>query len=243
MVDWSNFPNYAYGVDKGRNLWDDFFEQPYKVQGFNLTGSEEREIYSYMPLDLTEGYGTRNGFGLTDEKLALGRSLVRRFVRFKPEIIEEAEHFRKHNLAQFKKPLAVHIRQTDKISQAKSNFEPKVEFRRKLEAIMKERGYDGFFLASDSPEIKRYLKSMFGDRCVEYHSTLSHLNEDGNYGAVHKDHSIRGFKKAKDVIMEVLLMGSCDAMISTYSCVANGVRWTGSESLAADHHYFQDMSF
>mmetsp|Transcript_8511 Transcript_8511/g.13765 ORF Transcript_8511/g.13765 Transcript_8511/m.13765 type:complete len:105 (-) Transcript_8511:524-838(-) len=93
-----------------------------------------------------------------------------------------------------------------------------------------------FFLATDSAKVKSYLKKYFGEKCVVYPSTLSTNNS--HHGAVHKDLSIRGFKKAKDIVMETLIMASCDAFISTFSSVSNGVRWLGQSKLAKDHHYF-----
>jgi len=243
-IEWTDIPNYNYGEDEKRNLWDDFFLQPYEVMGYkNLTGEEYAEVekeHKFMKEDISEGYGTKRGVEISEEKMELGRSLVHQYVRVRPDIQAEVAQFRAKHLAGFKSPFAVHIRLTDKITQSEENFESHVEFRKKIEKFMELNGHDAFFLATDSAKVKAYLKSYFGDKCIVYPSTLS--TNKSHYGAVHKDLSIRGFKKAKDIVMETLIMASCDAFISTFSSVSNGVRWLGQNKLANDHHYFLDES-
>jgi len=114
----------------------------------NVTGKEYAEVeeeHKYMKEDLSEGFGTKKGIEISEEKMELGRNLVQQYIRVKPNIQAEVAEFYAKHLSGFKSPAAVHIRLTDKITQSEENFESKADFRKKIEEFMASNGQDAFF--------------------------------------------------------------------------------------------------
>mmetsp|Transcript_11294 Transcript_11294/g.15642 ORF Transcript_11294/g.15642 Transcript_11294/m.15642 type:complete len:303 (+) Transcript_11294:70-978(+) len=162
-----------------------------------------------------------------------GRRLTQTYVQLKPGFKQRALRVKRDLIeARFKRPLAVHVRLTDKVSEAPDNFGLSYqELYALIQSHMAREGYDGFIFCTDAKDLKEFVVGQCGDSCVTYDSSLS------DNGPTHKDREIPNRKKAEDIVMEVLLMASCRGFISTYSNVANGVLFFGSSELARNHEY------
>eukprot|EP00469_Lotharella_globosa_P010013 CAMPEP_0167775772 /NCGR_PEP_ID=MMETSP0111_2-20121227/2747_1 /TAXON_ID=91324 /ORGANISM="Lotharella globosa, Strain CCCM811" /LENGTH=276 /DNA_ID=CAMNT_0007665729 /DNA_START=393 /DNA_END=1223 /DNA_ORIENTATION=+ len=236
-IDWSSLRTYP----TDGNLWDVLFHQPYAITSSRRTNEKVHvETISYFPGDFTNLSGvTDYGGDIRPEILAEGRRLVKKFIRVKDSILEKAIEFVKMRMSGFRKILAVHIRRTDKVSESHLNFMLDYEdFRVLTEEHMKLFDYDGYFLCSDDQKLKAYMAKASGSLCMTYDSLLS--SKQGF--PVHFDTQLDGYRKAEDVLVEVLCMASCAGLLSTISNVANSVLFFGNEGLPANHFYFHNLA-
>ncbi|GAB5363326.1 hypothetical protein AAMO2058_000873200 [Amorphochlora amoebiformis] len=236
-IDWSGLETYPCN---GQNLWRKLFLQPYEVNCERVSQARRIENTEF-PGDFSNLSGVADHGGeLNRVVLVEGRKLVRQHIRVQPAIIQKACKFVSHRMTKYRKILAVHVRRTDKISESKLNF----LFRfQELHGIilthMQLYSYDGFFLCSDDQKLKDYISTRSGDLCITYDAVLSR----NKCVPPHFDKNIDGYRKAEDVLVEVLVMASCAGFLSTLSNVANAVMFFGNSELVKNHTYFHVAAY
>eukprot|EP00466_Bigelowiella_natans_P005883 jgi/Bigna1/140802/aug1.58_g15510 len=231
MIDWRGLG--LYKDDSGSNVWEWFFEQPFAAARQNITGAKMIPIATNNPGSFPQGEGYYNKMDITKRTVDEGRRLTQTYVQLKPEFQQRVLEAKRNLLeTKYKRPLAVHVRLTDKVSEAPDNFGMSYqELHTLITSHMAREGYDGFLFCTDAKDLKEFIAGQCGDKCVTYDSSLS------DDGPAHKDGGIPNRKKAEDIVTEVLLMASCEGFVSTYSNVANGVLFFGSDELARNHQY------
>eukprot|EP00468_Gymnochlora_sp_CCMP2014_P005643 CAMPEP_0167748536 /NCGR_PEP_ID=MMETSP0110_2-20121227/4892_1 /TAXON_ID=629695 /ORGANISM="Gymnochlora sp., Strain CCMP2014" /LENGTH=311 /DNA_ID=CAMNT_0007633561 /DNA_START=235 /DNA_END=1170 /DNA_ORIENTATION=+ len=240
-IEWRNLTRYH--LDSGENLWEKFFVQPHQFVSQDISKAKVKVLRRGFPPDVMgnfpgKGRGIKGDKKIPKTYVKVGQYMVRRYIGVQPHIREKATNFYQRHVARFSRPLAVHVRLTDKHTETSKNFGfTSQEIMRMILHYMEVEGFDGCMFATDDINLKDDVQEMCGAKCVMYNSTLS---ADGK--AVHFDSKIDAYKKAEDIVLEVLIMSMCTGFLSTMSSVGNGVLFFASEELVDNHRYLDDVA-
>eukprot|EP00747_Dinoflagellata_sp_TGD_P171810 gnl/TRDRNA2_/TRDRNA2_206749_c0_seq1.p1 gnl/TRDRNA2_/TRDRNA2_206749_c0~~gnl/TRDRNA2_/TRDRNA2_206749_c0_seq1.p1 ORF type:complete len:179 (+),score=19.59 gnl/TRDRNA2_/TRDRNA2_206749_c0_seq1:3-539(+) len=163
-----------------------------------------------------------------------GRTVFRRWLGIKPDILDEVVDFFEHNMSLYALVwLAVHIRLTDK---RESNARPLSVFESEIRCFAKGLACDGVFLCADDAEAKTALASRLrasGLVVVEY---PAHLSARGL--PAHKDPGLDRIRNARDMLVECLLMAQCKAVLGSWSNISAATLWFAPDGYR--HYMFGD---
>ncbi len=200
-IHWSN---YLFQSEAKENIWEVFFHQIDEID-------EGAEVLDIRGNPLPREYSTRTTIHDT----------IQKYVRVKKNIQEEVDSFIEKNFT--KNTVGVHLRLTDKAVCHIKYGEPEtgtpVElelYKNHIEEYLNSNEDSSVFLATDSKVGLNFMKSAFGDRV---HFIEDIIRSDGDE-SVHVDMGGNGIQKAKDVLMDCLLLSRCNYVIKGISNVA-----------------------
>jgi len=238
VIDWSSAEMLYRGPPGCRNLWEAFFCQPAEVSwGVNPLGDARlaaRVTETDRPSYVFGAYrGVIEVYGpITPDIAFYGRYLCRRYLRLSNSFAGHVARMRQQLLGQGRRWLAVHIRRADKGIEAASNLalnETAIVARIYLQCAVWH--CSGVFLCTDDSTLKQNLKLRLAADpvCLAVSTYPSDLpSSEGQ--AVHFDPSLDSYKKAEDVVSEVMLMAQgCHGLLSTYSNVSAAVVYLSPE--------------
>jgi hypothetical protein len=229
---------YFYDPARGDNIWQYFFKPVMsisysevkemtecgQISPSSITTFSEKDIW-YWHLRDPERIGTfwlrktpKNAEDWMQTKRALGRRFVQRYIRVKQPILDEAKAFvAKHFETQF--TIGVHIRGTD-FAHAEPT-DPETYFQA-IERLVKMKRQDDyrFFLATDQEQFVEVFKKEYGDKLMLYNCARSR-----NDIAPFKFANVSPYKKGKDVLIDILLLASCDYVFKCASSVGEYALW------------------
>jgi len=228
LVDWSSEELLYRGPPGEPNVWNAFFCQPAElkmpqealraaVDNGRYTGTSSHKVVYGNYRGVIQGYGS-----IPAHQAAQGRALCKRNIALRPKFQQKLQTV--IDSLPFGRPLAVHIRRSDKGCEAKANFE--LSDDRLLQRILQQCqawGMNGVFLCTDDASLKQRLTNALERTGLSVSTYDSTLPTDGTK-AVHFDKTVDAYKKAEDVVMEALLMAKgCHGLLSTYSNVSAAV--------------------
>eukprot|EP00930_Biecheleria_cincta_P048776 TRINITY_DN34038_c0_g1_i1.p1 TRINITY_DN34038_c0_g1~~TRINITY_DN34038_c0_g1_i1.p1 ORF type:complete len:869 (+),score=144.21 TRINITY_DN34038_c0_g1_i1:38-2644(+) len=260
IVDWSGKDLLYQGPQGEPNLWTAFFQQPAELafahdpqalvqalqQGHYMETAKHDNVFGCYKGVIQE-YG-----GITPKLAASGRALCRRNLipcqRFERKLANAARQL----LSGGHRWLAVHVRRSDKGSEAQVNFAlTDLDIMFRIEAQCLAWNCDAVFLCTDDAALKQRLCALLATACSQAIRTVQVFPADlpsDSKQAAHFDKSLDAYKKAEDVMLEAMLMArGCHGLLSTYSNVSASVVylspdgfpyttfWDAVESTALSH--------
>jgi hypothetical protein len=207
------------------NIWLDYFLQPHEVSHghlFPLGAAPTRIVKSKIQPLTSAGIWGHASISQTAGTVYDARELVARFVRLQPDFQTSVHEFAQKFFKGGQKYLAIHVRLTDKSSEASQNFELKLEdmVQHTKQAALDFGDCQGVFLCTDDQWLKNDLADALqqeGFDVCRYPSLLS----DAKGKATHFDRTVDARTKTSDIWHEVVLMARfCHGLVSTFSNVS-----------------------
>lgn len=93
------------------------------------------------------------------------RYLIGKYLRAKPEIMQQVEKFRQTRL-EAKPYIAVHVRGSDKAVEVKNLDDINGQYHAIIDRLIAERGYRRIFLLTDDQRVLRTFRARYGDRVL-----------------------------------------------------------------------------
>lgn len=180
-----------------------------------------RDKIAFQRLDFLKECRERVGYPnreLTVPQLARAREIAAKNIRLKPEVESAYKRFYNDNLAG-KLTIGVHKRETDKNLECATV--PSEEFYVIIDSILEGRDAGAevaIYLATDSTSAVAAFRERYGERVYVREDTHRSTGDQ----AVHLDTDNRGAGRAKvqEVVVDAMLLGSCDFLLRTGSGVS-----------------------
>lgn len=168
VVDMKNYPNtYLYPDEVGHvNAWEYYFEQP---GGISLEDalSCRKYILSKNTIYYSRIRQTAEAFSNKDGCLDYWRAICRKYIRFKPAVIERLERMKAKYFG--RKILGLLVRGTDYtyLKPSQHPIPPTAEQAiAKAHEAMRERDFDSVYLATEDKKIVAKFQKAFGDKLI-----------------------------------------------------------------------------
>ncbi len=148
------------------------------------------------------------------------KQVIRKYIRLRPELIEEFDDAVESMLGT-KKILGIHHRGTDFKKEYKCHpiwisVEQGIEQAAKM---MSQYKLDGIFLATDDQEILEQYILHFGDK-VEYFNDVIRGNSDVSIAFEETNRKYHHYNLGKEVLRDVYLLSKCECLLSGKSRVS-----------------------
>lgn len=159
----------------------------------------------------------------TKERISELYDLVEKYIKFRPELIEELNQ--KLNMISKKRILGVHVRGTDMCTAGRQHPIPTGETKdfTRIDKIMREYNLDCIFLCTDSEETVHLFEEYYGDRVITTDAVRQGENKECG---IHFDTSLGNGRKyhkyllGKEVITDMYLLAHCNVLVCGASNVA-----------------------
>lgn len=179
VVDMMNYPSCYLEPDKVgvENAWDYFFEQPCGVDLETAYAGRCVRLGSVCPINVRPD----DDFDFFDDKgsrQSFWREAAHRYLRIRKDIIEEVEKEYNSFILPTDRVLGTLVRGTDYIDKKPKDHpvQPRVDdVITKCKMVMKERGYNKIFVATEDYAIALRFQREFGDKyCSNKRSFISY---------------------------------------------------------------------
>lgn len=145
-----------------------------------------------------------------------GHELISKYIRLRPEIVNEVNLFLKKRVKD-KKLIGIHYRGTDKFAVEARPISPQKVCRKVmkyLKTLPNKRVK--IFVATDSEKFLNIMQKIFKKRVVFFD-----MKRSNNNSPLHTDQAINGYMKGKMALLDCLVLSKCDLLIRTSSNLSN----------------------
>jgi hypothetical protein len=194
------------GYNGASNAWDYYFEPLSQKQW----QPGDQVHCTYLAPDGTGIQGKFTCLPIIQDKKAI-YALIKKYIRVKPEILKKVQDFKQRFMAG-RKTIGIHLRGTDKHTEV-----PSVPLEKILKKANTYKGYQ-FFIATDDQRLLEQAKKILKGKVLYYDSFRS-----VNGAPVHMNHAEGQALRGEEVLIDVLLLGSCHKFLHTCSYVAMAV--------------------
>jgi hypothetical protein len=211
-----DFNNFFYTNQKNKNLWEEFFFQPFycykniikkKMQSNDFVLEYNREVKNHLSYTSKNGKNNLQNY----KKIKRLRKIFTKYIKFKPQILKESRSFCQKNMK--KKTLSIHIRGTDKFRIHSIGTDFIKEFQSKIiERIKKyknKKKINKIFLATDDFNIRSLMKKNFADCLIKKKINLNKNIEALHLASIFESESIK-LKNCKIALIDMILLSKCD---------------------------------
>lgn len=216
-VDLSENMLYFKDCNKPENVWNYYFEQPFK--DLNLDEYDKEYAVWYQddrPLQLPFRYT------IDSEFLKQARQYCKEFVKLKPELLEKANNFLTNNIG--KNYLAIHKRGTD--HENASYFTLENYFQETDKYI---DNYKQLLVCSDEQYSIDAFKKRYGNKVISYDSVREtdpnavHDCPHGQRKGAHNKYFYGSFvyQNGRDCVIEAYLLSQSSFLLKTLSNVSH----------------------
>lgn len=216
-IDLSENMLYFKDRNKPENVWDYYFEQPFK--DLNLNDYEKEYAVWYQdsrPLQLPFRYSVDSEF------LKIARQYCKEFIKINPDLLENANNFLKNNVCS--KYLAIHKRGTD--HENASDFVLSNYFYETDKYIDM---YEQLLVCSDEQFSVDAFKARYGKKVISYNSVREtdpaaiHNCPHGMRKGAHNKFYYDGFvyQNGRDCVIEAYLLSRSSFLLKTLSNVSH----------------------
>lgn len=238
VVDMKNYPNaYLYPNEVGRiNAWEYYFEQP---GGMSLEDALSSRKY-IVGMD-TEKHKWPSQRPDQAGCLDYWRGLCRKYIRFKPHVLEMLGRMQEKYSG--RKILGLLVRGTDYVAMKPKNhpIPPTAEQAiAKAREAMKERNFDSVYLATEDKKILAKFQDSFGEKLILPEADYIDYDYDNpkylaSCGANRKnDKYLRGL----EYLVSMLFLSRCDSFITSGTSGSAGLMCL---SEGFEYLYFFDL--
>jgi hypothetical protein len=211
-----DFCNFFYTNVKNKNIWEEFFYQPFKQYENTIRQkikSNDYDLEYNKPIKNELIYTTKNGLNNLKnyKKIKKLRKIFKKYIRFKSTIMKEADIFYKKNIKN--NSMSVHLRGTDKfLGHAKNvdfiiNFQEKVI--KKIKKFKDKKKISKIFLATDDKDMKKMMQENFRNSLIGKNILLKKNKDALHFGSIFESEKIK-IKSCKDALIDAILIARCD---------------------------------
>lgn len=211
-----NFNNFFYTNSKSKNLWEEFFLQPFqelereikkKIELNDYTLEYNKKIKNVLLYTSKNGVNNLKNF----KKIEQLRKIFKKYIRFKPKILRESDYFYKKNIT--KKTLSIHIRGTDKFKVHSKGTNYISEFQskilKKIKSIKNKKKFKKVFLATDDYYINDLMKKNFTNSLIKRKINLKKNNEALHVASLYENEKIK-IQNCKTALIDAILLSKCE---------------------------------
>lgn len=211
-IDFSEHMLYYKDKQTTDNVWEYFFEQPFK--DINLNDYEKEEVVWYHHEDpRTLRFEFR--FKPDSEYLRVARQYCEEFVKLKPEMLKIGNNFITNNTNQ--NYLAVHKRGCDHDNASQFNLP---QYFHETDKYIDD--YEQLLVCSDEQFSIEEFKKRYGKKVICYDSARENgdtINRDGVHFKSNDDNFV--YRNGRDCIIEAYLMSQAKCLLKTVSNVSH----------------------
>ncbi len=211
-----DFRNFFYTNLRNKNIWEEFFYQPFKQ--YEKIIREKIKLNDY---DLEHNkeikneliYTTKNGINNLKnyKKIKKLRKIFKKYIKFKPTILEESDNFYKKNIKN--NSMSVHLRGTDKFLEHAKNVDFILNFQsqvvKKIKKFKKNKKISKIFLATDDQDMKKMMQKNFRNFLIGKNISLKKNKDALHFGSIFESEKIK-IKNCKDALVDAILISRCD---------------------------------
>lgn len=213
-VEWIREPHYSdfsYGA-VGENAWDLYFE-PLDFPDAPAETVRAHHLYMTRPLS---GQWTYERYRFDRTWRQSFNDIYRRYIRVRPRILEKVERLRSELFAGHR-VVGVHARNPGHSVENMFPIPPAPYWIARTRALLDDYPGARVFLASDYAPTVSAFREAFGDRLIVQADVD---RAEGTARQVHQHHAAPGVALGEQVLVDCLLLASCDAMLHVTSNVA-----------------------
>lgn len=223
VVDMENYPtlyNETYKYLDTNNAWEYYFQQPDDISLETANKYKNIIFSSFLPVkEEIPSYMATQQNPITYEMIENLSIYVEKYIKINKTILDEVESQKKQwgeNI------LAVHIRGTDMYNTLNHPIPVSIDmYYKAIDEILKNKKINKIFCCTDEESILQKMKLRYGELIV---STSSLRSTDGK--ALHTNGNFKRenhkYNLGKEVLIDALLLSSCDYLICGHSSVAYG---------------------
>lgn len=238
---------HFYDRERGENIWEYFFLPINSItydqieQSLAIGHISKEEIYTPSSEEVMHWHQSDENRLATfwaweepkdkqkwmQEKRALGRDLVAKYVKVRPEILDRVGELVR-SLFTSSYIIGVHIRGTD-FTYATAT--PITAYFDEIDRILIEEKRENvqIFVATDQQQYVDEFELKYPDKVI----CIDAIRSKNNI-APFRFQKANGYKKGEDVLMDILLLSRCDHIIKSASAVGEIALWFNPELTCTD---------
>lgn len=210
------FNNFFYTNMKNKNIWEEFFYQPFeqyrelirkKIKSNDYNLEYNRPIKNFLTYTNKNGLRNLNNY----KKIKKLRKIFKKYILFKQNIIKETELFYNKNISSHS--MSVHLRGTDKFLEHAKNIDFIKNFQetviKKIEKFKQKKKISKIFLATDDEEMKNMMQKKFTNSLVRQNLSLRKNKDSLHFGLMFESENIK-IKNCKEALIDALLISRCN---------------------------------
>jgi len=162
-------------------------------------------------------HGSSIGGWISDKSRLMYNSVMKKHLVVQDHILKKIEDF-KLSYFQGNKVLGVHIRGTDTFN---DDTRPKLSFnyyKHKIDLYLEKEKFDKIFVCSDQIHTIERLKSIYGDKLINY-PILPYSSEGHAYHYHNKKMENEGYIRAEEILIESILLAQTNFLLRAQSGV------------------------
>ena len=190
------------------NVWEYYFLQPFVIEDID---SYDREEATFDGRGLTFQFR----FDTNSEYLKEARELCKKFVKFRPELIESAQNFINEKIGcSF---LSVHKRGCDHDNARDFTI---TEYLKETDRYIDR--YEKLFVCSDEEYSVQEFKKRYGNKVVTY-DTLRETDPSQSHIGIHLKENINDniYINGRDCLIETIILSRSNLLLKTISNVTH----------------------
>jgi len=229
VIDMKNYKSpYISDDELGRvNAWEYYFEQPGNISLEDVYSSQKYMVgINSLWHDWPNYLGPQNwiradfyynrGGALSGGKLDYWRKLCKKYIRFKPAVLERLGALQEKTKG--KKILGVSIRGTDFVARKPSShpIQPTSEqVIEKAREVLREKNFDAVYLATEDKNIVAKFQAAFGEKLITLEQ--DYLDYDSNkwVTAQFTDRKNDRYLRGRDYLVSKLMLTKCQGLITS----------------------------
>lgn len=211
-----NFNNFFYTNNKKKNLWEEFFFQPFheldkeikkKIDLNQYSVEYNKKIKNNLLYTSKDGVKNLKNYN----KINHLRKIFKKYIKFKPQILDQSNNFLKKNIKE--KTLSVHIRGTDKFKVHSKGTDYILKFQSKLvekiKLIKNKNKFKKIFLATDDYYIHNLMKKNFMSTLVRKKVSLRKNKEALHVASLYENEQTK-IQNCKEALIDAIILSKCE---------------------------------
>ena len=216
-------PYYDPNYQLNQNVWEYYFEQPHI--DYDFSNAILSDFYSFCPnpnkflfgLDGEGNYSLSLNSKLSNKSRFLGKSLTKKYIKFKPHIIEKVDKFYSNFMTE--NTLGVQYRGGEAFHTAHGKNQShmmSIEYHiSKIDENLNTGKYDRLFLITNDQYARDILMDHYNGIIVKYDIDL--LCPVGMHICNAWLYNHRNYEKGEFAVIDCILMSKCKKMLATSS--------------------------
>jgi hypothetical protein len=222
--------NEPHPVEGTTNAWEYYFEQPGGVSLFEALKSSHQHSSGRTSGEFTSVFAVVP----PEHLIKLGRSLVAKYIRPKPQILHDADEIIPAGV--HARTLGIHVRGTElrkNISSRHPIPDLAYAYLERAKFLDRKHDFESVFLATDEEDALDMFKSAFGDRLryLDVHRTPPATKIAADYSWLFDaERPMHRYLLGREVLLDVLLLARCGHFIGGVSNISHATAYFSDAS-------------